>query len=107
MLKTWIKLVIQNILALVRDFIYHMKMKEINKRLEREKKEAKNAKEISDNLVDDFKSEYSEYLRQSESSELRRSTEEMCSDSGCTAADDKGAGRRDKGSGGEGGTSGE
>lgn len=93
MLKVWIKLVIKNILSFIRDFIYHMKMKEINKRLEREKKEAQDAKEISDKLTDDFESEYAEYLRESESAklELRQTTEEVRVDGISAEDDDQGA----------------
>lgn len=57
------RIITSHIVRAIKSVWYKIKMRDINAKLDEAKKEAKNAKEISGKLSNDFKSEYEQYLR--------------------------------------------
>lgn len=57
-MKFFIRYIVDIIIGLFKKAWYHIRMQELKKELEKEKKEAQDAKKVSDSFVDDFESEY-------------------------------------------------
>ena len=57
-----VKIIVRHIVSALKSLWFNIKMKALNIKLKLAKKEAKDAKETSDNMVDDFRSEYKQYL---------------------------------------------